>query len=195
MPMNLANCLTISRIPFLFSVVSLLYINCPGCASIALVLFIFCGLTDWLDGYFARKYKITSTLGVFMDALMDKIFMIGVMVALLTLHILPKWALFFVLLVIAREFLVTTLRLIAATNNIVIPAHKSGKVKTVVQIVATGILILWFALGRDFGRWLRPNWISWIYYVGILMFLYSVYLTISSGMFYLYRHRRLLRDN
>jgi CDP-diacylglycerol--glycerol-3-phosphate 3-phosphatidyltransferase len=142
----------------------------------------------------ARKYRIISTLGTFMDALSDKIFMIGIMVALLALRILPLWTLFLILLVIGREFLVTTLRLVAATQNVVIAANMSGKVKTVLQIVATGIMILWFALTRDFGRWLKPHHILWIYYGGMILFLYSTYLTISSGLCYAVKYRNLLRD-
>jgi CDP-diacylglycerol--glycerol-3-phosphate 3-phosphatidyltransferase len=192
--MNLANCITLSRVPLLFLIVLLMYVNFPGSASLSVILFIFCGVTDWLDGYLARKYKIISTLGTFMDALTDKIFMIGIMVTLLALRIIPMWTLFLILLIIGREFLVTTLRLVAATQNVVIAAHMSGKVKTVIQIVATGVMILWFALTRDFGKWLKPHHISWIYHGGMALFLYSTYLTISSGVHYAIRHRFLLRD-
>jgi CDP-diacylglycerol--glycerol-3-phosphate 3-phosphatidyltransferase len=175
-------------------IVLLMYFDFPGSASLSIVLFIFCGVTDWLDGHLARKYNITSTLGTFMDALMDKIFMLGVMVTLLALNIIPPWTLFLILLVIGREFLITTLRLVAATQNVIIAANFSGKLKTVLQIVATGIMILWFALTRDFGRWLKPHYISWIYYGGLLLFLYSVYLTISSGVYYAIKHRDLFKD-
>ncbi|MDR2778752.1 MAG: CDP-diacylglycerol--glycerol-3-phosphate 3-phosphatidyltransferase [Puniceicoccales bacterium] len=193
--MNLANCITLLRIPLLFLIVLLMYVDFPGSATLSIILFIFCGITDWLDGHLARKYKIISTLGTFMDALMDKIFMIGIMVALLALRILPLWTLFLILLVIGREFLITTLRLVAATQNVIIAANMSGKVKTVIQIVSTGIMILWFALTRDFGHWLKPHYISWIRNSGILLFLYSTYLTISSGIFYTMSHRKLLIDN
>jgi CDP-diacylglycerol--glycerol-3-phosphate 3-phosphatidyltransferase len=171
-----------------------MYVDFPGSASLGIILFIFCGITDWLDGHLARKYKIISTLGIFLDAFIDKIFMIGIMVTLLALHILPLWTLFLILLVIGREFLITILRLVAATQNIVIAASLSGKVKTVLQIVATGTMILWFALTRDFGRWLKPHYISWIYYVGMILFLYSTYSTISSGILYTLKYKSLLRE-
>ncbi|MDR2776991.1 MAG: CDP-diacylglycerol--glycerol-3-phosphate 3-phosphatidyltransferase [Puniceicoccales bacterium] len=193
--MNLANWVTLLRIPLLFLIVLLMYVDFPGSASLSILLFIFCGITDWLDGYLARKYKIISTLGTFMDALMDKIFMIGIMVTLLALRILPLWTLFLILLVIGREFLITTLRLVAATKNVIIAANMSGKVKTVIQIVSTGIMILWFALTRDFGRWLKPHYISWIRDGGLLLFLYSTYLTIASGISYTINHRKLLVDS
>ena len=192
--MNLANCITLSRIPLLFLIVLFLYISFPGSATLAIITFIFCGITDWLDGYLARKYHITSTLGTFMDALMDKIFMIGIMVTLLTLKIFPSWTLFLVLLVIGREFLITALRLVAATQNIVIAAHRSGKVKTVIQIVATGFMILWYALYQDFSWLLRPQWVTWVYWVGIVLFLYSTYLCVESGIFYVKKYSNLLND-
>lgn len=192
--MNLANCITLSRIPLLFLIVLFLYIPFPGSATLAIITFIFCGITDWLDGHLARKYHITSTLGTFMDALMDKIFMIGIMVTLLTLKIFPSWTLFLVLLVIGREFLITALRLVAATQSIIIAAHRSGKVKTVIQIVATGFMILWYALYQDFSWLLRPQWITWVYWVGIILFLYSTYLCIESGIFYVKKYSNLLKD-
>lgn len=193
--MNLANCVTLLRIPLLLLVVAFMYmseINIRWCATLSLMLFILCGVTDWLDGYLARTRKIISTLGTFMDALMDKIFMVGVMITLLTFGILPRWSLFLVLIIVGREFLVTAIRLVAATENIIIAASHSGKVKTVIQIVSTGIFILWFALHQDFGVWLRPSWISWIWYGGLILFLYSTYLTISSGAIYVYKYRDLL---
>jgi CDP-diacylglycerol--glycerol-3-phosphate 3-phosphatidyltransferase len=192
--MNLANCVTLSRIPLLFLIVFLMYVDFPWSASCSILIFIFCGITDWLDGYLARKYSIISTLGTFMDALMDKIFMVGIMVTLLALRILPLWTLFLILCIIGREFMITMLRLVAATKNIVIAANRSGKVKTVLQIVSTGVMILWFALTRDFGRWLRPCHISWMYYGGLVLFLYSTYLTIASGVSYTVTHIALLRD-
>jgi hypothetical protein len=71
----------------------------------------------------------------------------------------------------------------------------SGKVKTVIQIVSTGIMILWFALTRDFGKWLKPHYISWICYREIALFLYSVYLTISSGISYSRNHKYFFINN
>ncbi|MDR2432781.1 MAG: hypothetical protein LBD34_03450 [Puniceicoccales bacterium] len=77
----------------------------------------------------------------------------------------------------------------------VITANMSGKVKTGLQIVSTGIMILWFVLTRDFGRSLKPHYISWIRDGGILLFLYSTYLTIASGISETLNHRKLLVDS
>ena len=172
----------------------LLYFDLPGSASIGLIIYTISGISDWLDGHLARKYHIVSTLGKFIDALIDKLFIIGTMVSLLALQIMPKWTLFLVILIIARELIITGLRLIAASQNVVISAEKQGKIKTTLQIVSVGIFILWFALTRDFGRWLRPEWISWIFYVGIVTFMYATYLTVTSGIFYIHRYKHLLKE-
>jgi CDP-diacylglycerol--glycerol-3-phosphate 3-phosphatidyltransferase len=151
--MILANCVKLLRIPLLFFIALLLHIDFAGSASLSIILFIICGIPDWLNGHLTRKYKIISTLGTFMDALMEKIFMIGIMISLLAFHILPLWTLFTILIVNGRKFLITTLRLVAAIQNVIITANMSGKVKTAIQLISTDIMILWFALIRDFGKW------------------------------------------
>lgn len=192
--MNLANCITLSRVPFLFVVAFFIYFKFCGSASIGFVVFVLTSVTDWLDGYLARKYKITSTLGAFIDALTDKIFMIGLFLTMLTVNILPRWSLFLVLLMIGREFFVTGVRLIAAKQNVVLAADHEGKVKTVLQIVSTGFLLLWYALLCDFA-WLFPCWfIQSIYIIGMILFLYATYLTIKSGYVYARRYKHLLID-
>ncbi|MDR0742331.1 MAG: CDP-diacylglycerol--glycerol-3-phosphate 3-phosphatidyltransferase, partial [Puniceicoccales bacterium] len=157
--MNLANWITLSRIPLLFVVAFFVYFHFIGSATVGFALFVFTSWTDWLDGHLARKYKITSTLGAFIDALIDKIFMVGMFIMMLALNILPHWTLFFVLLIVGREFLVTGIRLVAAKQNVVLAASREGKVKTVLQIVSTGFLLLWNAILLDF-NWLIPLWMS-----------------------------------
>lgn len=192
--MNLANLVTLSRVPMLLITVFLLYFDFPGSASIGVIIYTISGISDWLDGHLARKYNIVSTLGKFIDALIDKLFIIGTMVSLLALQIMPKWTLFLVILIIARELIITGLRLVAASQNVIIAAEKQGKMKTILQIVSVGIFILWFALTRDFGRWLLPEWISWIFYLGIVTFSYATYLTVTSGIFYMHRYSYLLKE-
>lgn len=87
--MNLANCITLSRIPLLFVVTFFVSFHFPGGASIGLIIFVLTSLTDWLDGHLARKDNITSTLGAFIDALIDNIFMVGFFVTMVALDILP----------------------------------------------------------------------------------------------------------
>ena len=128
--MNLPNLLTLSRIPILFGVVGFLYLPFLGASSLAFVLFIIGALTDWADGYYARKQGLVSNFGKLMDALTDKVFMVGLFISLLVIGILPEWTLPLLLLILSREFLITGLRLVAASEGVVLAAEKSVKHKT-----------------------------------------------------------------
>lgn len=107
--------------------------------AIAAAVFIIASLTDAFDGYIARKYKLVTTLGKFIDPLADKVLVIAAMLALIELGRLPAWI---VMVIITREFIVTGLRLVAAAEGVVIAASKGGKLKTVCQIIALIMLIL-----------------------------------------------------
>jgi CDP-diacylglycerol--glycerol-3-phosphate 3-phosphatidyltransferase len=133
-----------------------MYFRIPFGSTLCFLLYLVAALSDWLDGYLARRCDIVSTFGKFMDALADKVFMIGLFISILVLGILPRWALFLVLIIVGREFLVTGLRLVAASRGIVIVAERVGKVKTVMKIVAIGVFILWWAIVRDFRFF--PKW-------------------------------------
>ena len=119
---------------------------------IAAVVFIIASLTDAFDGYIARKYKLVTTLGKFIDPLADKVLVIAAMLALIELHRLPAWI---VMVIITREFIVTGLRLVAAAEGVVIAASKGGKLKTCCQIAALimlilnipgGMIVMWLAM-------------------------------------------------
>jgi CDP-diacylglycerol--glycerol-3-phosphate 3-phosphatidyltransferase len=191
--MNIANCVTLSRIPFLFIVVGLMYLKIPFSATLCFLFYLIAALSDWLDGYLARRCDIVSTFGKFMDALADKIFMIGLFVSILVLGILPSWGLFFVLLIIGREFLVTGLRLVASSRGIVLVAEQAGKMKTVLQIVTVGLFILWRAIVRDLTFF--PAWFAqFVYETALILFWISTYLTISSGYYYITRYKYLFDE-
>ena len=140
--LNLPNLLTLSRIPILFMIVALLYLPYEGTKSAALILFLLGALTDWADGYYARKMGLVSNFGKLMDALTDKVFIVGLFMALLTFRVLPGWTLPLLLLIVSREFLITGLRLVAASSGIVLGAEQSGKHKTVSQIISVILLLL-----------------------------------------------------
>ena len=98
--MNLPNLLTLSRIPILFGVVALLYLPLRGAATAAFILFVIGALSDWADGYFARRQGLVSNFGKLVDALTDKVFMVGLFIALAVMGVLPgPWSLFLVLLI------------------------------------------------------------------------------------------------
>ena len=123
--MNLPNLLTLSRIPLMLVVIGLLYDpSIKWMKTTALLVFLFAALTDWLDGWLARKFGQVSEFGKFMDALSDKVLTLGMFVSLLALGELEKWALFPVLLILSREFLITGLRLVAAGKGKTLAAEK-----------------------------------------------------------------------
>lgn len=144
--MNLPNILTLVRIPMMFVIVWLMREDFVWAASGAFVLFVVAGITDWLDGYLARKMNLMSDFGALMDALTDKILMLGLMIALVEngrVHI------FLVLLILGREFMITGLRLVAASKGVVMSADSTGKQKTVTQIVAVSGFLLSTAFSTD----------------------------------------------
>lgn len=185
---NLPNLLTLLRIPILFGIVALLYAPFTGASTAAFILFIIGALTDWADGYVARKQGLVSNFGKLMDALTDKVFMVGLFVALLAMGTLPAWALPLLLLILAREFLITGLRLVAATSGIVLAAEKSGKHKTVSQIVSAILILLALSLANDFPSLLPGAFVEAVHLGGVVFFCIATILTVSSGTQYMIKY-------
>ena len=189
--MKLPTLLTLSRVPLLFIIVGLLFIDLPGIPSLVFCLFVFAGLTDWFDGYLARKLNQVSNLGKLMDALADKIIMLGMFIALLVFDLLPTWALALVLLIVVRELLITGMRMVAASSGIVLAAELSGKHKTVFQIISIAVLLFSLVIQKDLSHWFDHD-LSQIanicHDVGILLFIFASALTIYSGAVYLVKY-------
>ena len=186
--MNLPNLLTLSRIPILFGVVGFLYLSFSGSSSLAFVLFIIGALTDWADGYYARKQGLVSNFGKLMDALTDKVFMVGLFISLLVIGILPEWTLPLLLLILSREFLITGLRLVAASDGVVLAAEKSGKHKTVSQMVAAILLLSAVAVRADFPDQLPLFVGDVLHWGGLGFFVIATLLTVSSGLQYMVKY-------
>jgi len=194
--MNLPNLLTLSRIPLMVIVVALLHPwngqPTPWAWSTALVLFLFGALTDWLDGWLARKLGQISDFGKFMDALVDKIFTMGTFVSLLALGVVGLWALFPILLILSREFLITGLRLVAAAQGKTLAAEKAGKIKTVMQIASISLFIAEGAIINDFqsSRFAEdPSfWSHLIGQAADITLLLACLLTVYSGINYLIKY-------
>ena len=186
--MNLPNVLTLSRIPILFGIVAFLYAPFTGASTIAFVLFVVGALTDWADGYYARKQGLVSNFGKLMDALTDKVFMVGLFITLLAAHKLPTWTLPLLLLILSREFLITGLRLVAASSGVVLGAEKSGKHKTVSQIVAAILLLLAIAVRNDFPELLPVVVGDVLHLGGVVFFCIATLLTVSSGTQYMVKY-------
>lgn len=192
--MNISNIISLIRIPLLFICVLLLHIKRHYSATFSIFIYLISVWSDWLDGYLARKYHIQTPIGAFIDALTDKIFMMGMMITLLSLHALPEWSLFLVLTIFLRELLITGLRAIAATHDIVIPAQKEGKQKTVFQMSSVFLILLWYTLRVDYSQYISEEKIRFVYYLGLVLFSYATYLTVTSGIIYIKRFSAVLKD-
>jgi CDP-diacylglycerol--glycerol-3-phosphate 3-phosphatidyltransferase len=143
---NAPNLLSSSRIAATILVFALVLVNQPWAFLIATVVFFLASITDLLDGYLARRYHIVSPLGVFLDLTADKVFVSAILVAYVQLGLVPSWI---VVIIIAREFLVTGLRSMAAAKGTVIPAGKLGKQKTFITLVAIGGVMLAKGVGAS----------------------------------------------
>lgn len=137
--MNLPNKLTIFRVILIpFFVLFLLVGITPYDKWIALAIFIIASLTDFLDGHIARKYHLVTNFGKFMDPLADKLLVCSALICLIELDRIPSWI---VIVIIAREFIISGFRLVASDNGVVIAASYWGKFKTTFQIVMICLMI------------------------------------------------------
>lgn len=141
--MNTPNKLTVARMIIVPFLVVFLLTGWGDDANryISLALFVVASVTDWFDGYLARKNNLVTNFGKFMDPLADKLLVCSAMICMIDLKRLPAW---FVIIIIAREFIISGFRLIAAENGIVIAANYWGKFKTASQMIMIILLILHF---------------------------------------------------
>ena len=190
--MNWPNRLTLGRLAltilFVFSLSSVWSYG----RSVALILFALAGISDYLDGEIARRYGTVTKFGKLMDPLVDKVMTSAAFICLVPLEAVPAWV---ATIVVARDFLITGLRLLASSEGAILPAEKLGKHKTSWQIVTVVFFLLLLS-----ARELRPGieetgwWqIAWRY-GGNLLLWFTVGLTIYSGLGYFWRHRALIKD-
>lgn len=149
--MNVPNKITISRIFLIpiFIIIMSVPLNwgewdigstaLPVSHFVAAIIFIVAAGTDFLDGYYARKYNLVTNLGKFLDPLADKLLVSAALILLVEIGLAPAWV---VIIIISREFAVTGLRLVAAGEGIVLAASNMGKLKTATQLTAISLLLL-----------------------------------------------------
>ncbi|HEY6207232.1 MAG TPA: CDP-diacylglycerol--glycerol-3-phosphate 3-phosphatidyltransferase [Chthoniobacterales bacterium] len=188
--MNWANRLTLSRLVLTVLFVVALNSSWQYASTAALIIFLIAGVTDFVDGEIARRYAWVTNFGKLMDPLVDKIMMAAAFISLVPLKAVPAWA---ATTVVARDFLITGLRMMASAKGKILPAERLGKQKTSWQIVTVifflGLLSFselryvdarstwWFGAWHEAGRVL-----VWI----------TVALTVYSGIGYAWRHRELI---
>lgn len=185
---TLPNLLTLSRIPLMFVIVALMYGDGRGASTAAFVLFIAAAISDWLDGAIARKRGVVSNFGKFMDALTDKILVLGLMVAFVPMEprLLP-----FVLVTLCREFLVSGMRMVVAAKGVIVAADGGGKTKTISQMIALGCLLAVPMLRTDIAAW--SGWpldalATAVQCLGVASFVFGTALAVWSGYRYLRRN-------
>lgn len=171
--LNKANQLTLLRIFAIPFIVVLLHFPGKWTCFTATIIFILASITDFLDGFLARKYNLTSNVGKFLDPLADKLLIMSALVMLSYLNWVPAWI---TIVIVGREITVTGLRAIAADKGIIIAADKYGKLKTIFQIIAISPLMLHYPIyGVDPVFW------------GNIFIYIALALTLISGVNYTYK--------
>jgi CDP-diacylglycerol--glycerol-3-phosphate 3-phosphatidyltransferase len=178
--MNLPNKLTLFRVILIpFFVFFLLAPYFEGYGNyIAVAIFIVASITDFLDGKIARKYHLVTNFGKFMDPLADKLLVSSALICLVALNKIPAWI---VIVIIAREFIISGFRLVAADNGVVIAASYWGKFKTAFQMVTVIVLILNIP-GEVFAV------------IGTVLIYISLVLTVISLIDYIAKNKDVLKD-
>ena len=181
--MNLANKVTLARIFLVPIVMFFLLVRIPFGEYIAAAIFILAAITDGLDGYIARSRKQVTKFGKLLDPLADKLLISAALISLVEISLVPAWI---AVVIIGREFAVTGLRSIAASEGVIISASKLGKFKTVTQIVAIVAIIL-----NDF----IVNMIGISFNIGDIFLYIAVVFTFWSGIDYFAKGWKVLRLN
>ena len=142
MKFNLSNILTLSKIIVIPIIVALIYLKSPFYGWVAFILFCIAGITDYFDGYFARIRNEISNLGTFLDPIADKLLVASVILILTSKGIIADWETIPALIILLREIAVSGLREYLAEIKVSVPVSKIAKLKTSLQLIALGILIL-----------------------------------------------------
>lgn len=179
--LNLPNLLTLGRIAAVPAVMICMLFDGRVTGFWAALIFGAAAITDWLDGWLARRWQIVTILGKFLDPLADKLIVMVALIMLIPLGRIPAWAVF---LILARELIVTGLRSIASSEGVVISASNLGKYKTIFQMTAIPALLLHYDYYWFFGVRLEVLHAS-MHNVGLFFFWVAFALTWWSGADYL----------
>lgn len=179
--MTAANIITLTRILLIPAFMVLANRADAVSQVLALCIFALASLTDGLDGYIARKYKQVTNFGKFIDPLADKLLVMSALLIFVGQGVIPAWA---AAVVLAREFAVTSLRMVAAADGVVIQAALWGKIKTFAQIICIIILLL----HPD------PDPLLWALTLQNLCVAVMVIVSVISGINYIFNNFSVIRD-
>lgn len=182
--MNLPNKLTMLRIFMIPIFIVFMEINIPYHYLFAFLTFVIACLTDTLDGYIARRDNLITNFGKLMDPLADKLLVMSAMICLNALHIIPTWV---VVLILSREFLVTSIRLIAASNGKVIAADKWGKMKTISQMIWLNLSLIYIGI-------MHMETYNFIGYICDGLMYITIFFTVFSGYNYIRKNLDIFKD-
>lgn len=189
--MNIANRLTVLRIILAFVFMRLLSWQGFWAKVFSLVIFIFAALSDFFDGRIAHKKNIVTDFGKLMDPIADKILVLAAFIAFFQMRLIKDWML---MVIISREILITSLRLFALNKGKVLSASKAGKHKTFSQMMVIFLILVFIVFQevmKTFFIW-NPIWED-IFHQGIyILMLFTVGLTLYSGLFYLWENRKII---
>lgn len=177
--LNLANKISLLRILMAPLVVILLYFPGRITCVLAALVFIFAAITDWVDGYIARRSNMVTSMGKFLDPLADKLLICSVLIMFVDLSWAPAWV---VIVIVCRELMVTGLRALAIDEGIVLAADRFGKAKTVLQIAAIIPITLHYPI---FGFHIAN--------IGLILLYAAMVVAIYSGCnycIYVYKHAK-----
>ena len=189
--MNLANRLTMSRI--LLTFVFMFFLRCNGLwpKAISLVVFILAALSDYFDGMIAQRMNMVTDFGRLMDPIADKILVLAAFVAFVQMGLIYDWMF---VIIVAREILITSMRLFALNKGKVLSAARAGKHKTVLQMVVIFAILIFIVLKEvvlKYSTW-NPAWEE-VFRQGIFfLMLLTVGLTLYSGLSYLWGNRKVI---
>src|SRR3984893_3299732 len=188
--MNWANRLTLGRLALTILFVAGLNSSWHYGRTLALIVFLIAGVSDFVDGEIARRYGFVTDFGKLMDPLVDKIMVAAAFISLVPLRAVPAWA---ATAVVARDFLITGLRMMAGAKGRILPAERLGKQKTSWQVVTVifflGLLaIAELRYANERSTWWFRAWHD----AGPVLVWITVALTIYSGLGYAWRHRELI---
>jgi CDP-diacylglycerol--glycerol-3-phosphate 3-phosphatidyltransferase len=185
--LNLPNLLTLARVAAVPLIVIIMLSDTRAAGLWAAAIFGAAAVTDFIDGWLARKWGVVTVLGKFLDPLADKLIVMAALIMLIPFGRIPAWAVF---LVLGREIIITGLRSIASSEGIVIDASDLGKYKTIYQMVAIPGLLLHYDYYWFFGmrsEFLHVN----MHNFGMFFFVIALALTLWSGFDYLYKFFRV----